>query len=399
VRSVFWIQPLNRLVCRRLGSCSELCADDWAVAHTDRPLELARCLTEVARWLTPRGLGSTVPAMARPGSVLGTRVRRLVETPERRAPSRWFGVAAIAVVVSVAFAAPGASSAAAAADSVLPTAAFATPEHAEQAEQPAVERADHDTELAAAAVRELVAHTTSEVQIDELLEKLNSGELDATLNQWLKGPGFDWEDWEIEFDFDFEIEVDDDGADPEPIEPIEPIEPLDPRDFIDDFNHRWQWKGHDRGDNDCDDRADRDRARAARQAERVARRAMRARELAERHRRRAIERAERARRRAMERVDRHRGRDVHRRVFRKALEAQREALREAVKARGDALENARDARENVERAMREAERALREAEQIRQRFGHPHRRDRDDDDDDDDDSDVDVDALIVPDGS
>ena len=106
---LLFVQPLNRLAAARLELASEMLCDDWAVERTDKPLALARCLTEVASWVaTP--LGASVPAMARHGSGLGRRVRRLVvaeHSPGRRRPERWLLPLGAGVLVLVVFAAPG----------------------------------------------------------------------------------------------------------------------------------------------------------------------------------------------------------------------------------------------------------------------------------------------------
>ena len=89
VVAVFFFQPLNWLARRRLGELSELLSDEWAVAHTGRPLSLAGCLAEVAGWsLGRRGVHQAVrrpgrlpvPGMAagRP-SQLAHRIRRLLD--------------------------------------------------------------------------------------------------------------------------------------------------------------------------------------------------------------------------------------------------------------------------------------------------------------------------------
>jgi hypothetical protein len=50
---VLFFQALNRVASDRMAACAELASDDWAARHTDEPLALARCLTEVASWLLP----------------------------------------------------------------------------------------------------------------------------------------------------------------------------------------------------------------------------------------------------------------------------------------------------------------------------------------------------------
>jgi len=111
---VFFFQPLNRLAAARIETASELLCDDWAVEHTDEPLALARCLTEVAGWIAAPALeGSPVPAMARGGSGLGRRVRRLLAAGDRGSGGmrreRWFIPLGAGLVALLIFAAPGAT--------------------------------------------------------------------------------------------------------------------------------------------------------------------------------------------------------------------------------------------------------------------------------------------------
>jgi hypothetical protein len=75
---VFFFQPLNWLAMHRLSACAELLADDWAARRTTRPLELAECLTKVARWVTRPMSGLPVPTMAAGTSELRQRVERLL---------------------------------------------------------------------------------------------------------------------------------------------------------------------------------------------------------------------------------------------------------------------------------------------------------------------------------
>ncbi|HEX8245989.1 MAG TPA: HEAT repeat domain-containing protein, partial [Longimicrobium sp.] len=117
VEALFFFQPLHRLARLRLRESAEYLADDWAVRHTGRPLELARCLVEVAGWLSgadpvPHG----VLAMAEGGSVLSRRIERLVAQMRPAAPVRlaWRLAAAALLLAPVALFAPGAAPLAAA---------------------------------------------------------------------------------------------------------------------------------------------------------------------------------------------------------------------------------------------------------------------------------------------
>jgi beta-lactamase regulating signal transducer with metallopeptidase domain len=110
VERVLFIQPLNRIASDRMAACAELASDDWAARHTNEPLALARCLTEVASWLPRPDLQRT--ALASPmaaSSQLRDRVMRLLD-PERPAPPRkGIGVVAACLLAGVAWAAPGVS--------------------------------------------------------------------------------------------------------------------------------------------------------------------------------------------------------------------------------------------------------------------------------------------------
>jgi hypothetical protein len=77
IEAVFFFQPLNVLVRRRMQEAAEFASDGWALRAIRKPLDLARCLARVAEWAgAPERLAA--PAMAeRRGSVLVRRVARL----------------------------------------------------------------------------------------------------------------------------------------------------------------------------------------------------------------------------------------------------------------------------------------------------------------------------------
>ena len=112
VERLLWIQPLNRVARRELEDLAELACDERALELGARPLDLARCLTDVAGWLVAKPQRIlAAPGMAARPSVLSARVRRLaiarpatVREP-RRGARALFGVAALAAVCA---AAPGA---------------------------------------------------------------------------------------------------------------------------------------------------------------------------------------------------------------------------------------------------------------------------------------------------
>ncbi len=105
VEGVFAYLPLHRLARRRLTAEAELASDAWAARTTGEPLQLARCLAEVADWMGDRPLPATVSAMARRGSELVHRVEVLVDgTPVDPAPRQLRAFTGAALLALVAFA-------------------------------------------------------------------------------------------------------------------------------------------------------------------------------------------------------------------------------------------------------------------------------------------------------
>jgi hypothetical protein len=82
IESVFFFQPLNRVARKRLRDAAENLCDDWAVRHTGSALGLARCLTDIASWVSPTPIPEATLAMAEGGSPLLRRVERLAEWRE-----------------------------------------------------------------------------------------------------------------------------------------------------------------------------------------------------------------------------------------------------------------------------------------------------------------------------
>ena len=107
--ALLFFQPMNRVARARLQRLSEYRCDDRAVELTGRPVELARCLTEVASWRLAAAAALPVPTMeAGPG--LGDRVLRLLAPGARseRTP-RWLPAAAAAALLALAAFTPGVS--------------------------------------------------------------------------------------------------------------------------------------------------------------------------------------------------------------------------------------------------------------------------------------------------
>jgi HEAT repeat protein/beta-lactamase regulating signal transducer with metallopeptidase domain len=101
---VFFFQPLQRVARRGLRESAEYMADSWAVRLGGGRVSLARCLAEVASWVSTSdepALAEMV-AMAEGGSPLLSRVSRLLDRdPE---PEPRFGMRAVAVVTLIAVA-------------------------------------------------------------------------------------------------------------------------------------------------------------------------------------------------------------------------------------------------------------------------------------------------------
>jgi beta-lactamase regulating signal transducer with metallopeptidase domain len=107
---ILFFQPLNRLARRRMQETAEYLCDEWAVQRTGRPLALAKCLAEVAEWLTHAPRPALVSAMVEsPGSPLVERVRRILHpAPQRASRGPWTTVVAtLAILAAIAGVAPG----------------------------------------------------------------------------------------------------------------------------------------------------------------------------------------------------------------------------------------------------------------------------------------------------
>ncbi|MEM6292537.1 MAG: M56 family metallopeptidase [Myxococcota bacterium] len=107
VKRVLFFQPLNRLAAGRVSTLAEYLCDDWAARHTDAPLDLARCLTEVARWVAaPSAVAAT---MVGPRSILGRRVERLIQPTAQADRPWWLALPLGALLVSMLLVAPNVS--------------------------------------------------------------------------------------------------------------------------------------------------------------------------------------------------------------------------------------------------------------------------------------------------
>jgi len=106
--TAFFFQPLHRVARRGMAECAEYLCDDWALARTRDRVGLARCLAQVAGWLVGEADGAPACAMADRRSPLGRRVERILDEArapeEKRAGQR---PAVLALLVLVAWVAPG----------------------------------------------------------------------------------------------------------------------------------------------------------------------------------------------------------------------------------------------------------------------------------------------------
>jgi Zn-dependent protease with chaperone function len=108
--ALFVLQPLNRLVRRRLEEIAEHLTDERAVACTGDRLGLARCLVVVAHWGFSSRLGLPATAFAA-GPRLDRRVQRLLEggAPAKMTPARIMPLA-VCLLAAAAFTLPVVSS-------------------------------------------------------------------------------------------------------------------------------------------------------------------------------------------------------------------------------------------------------------------------------------------------
>ena len=117
VESVFFFQPLNHLVRRKLSEVAEYQCDDWAARHSGTGVHLAKCLAEVAGWIEREPAPTMASSMAGHRSPIVRRITRLLD--DRRlgvAELRpaWRVGAGLGLLVGVAWLAPGVDEVAAA---------------------------------------------------------------------------------------------------------------------------------------------------------------------------------------------------------------------------------------------------------------------------------------------
>ena len=107
LESLFFFQPLHRIARKKLQEIAEYRCDHYAAVHTGKPLDLARCLTEVASWQVGHGGALPVPGMT--GSELGRRVHRLLDFSSRATYKlpKWVLPAAMVGLIALAPTMPG----------------------------------------------------------------------------------------------------------------------------------------------------------------------------------------------------------------------------------------------------------------------------------------------------
>lgn len=109
METIFFFQPLNRIARVKLQEEAEYLCDDWAVEHTGRNVNLARCLAEVASWIQTAPQPKMVSSMGGSPSALVRRVERLLEErPCSRAKNRraWLAILALCLLGAVTWSAP-----------------------------------------------------------------------------------------------------------------------------------------------------------------------------------------------------------------------------------------------------------------------------------------------------
>ncbi len=89
LNSILFFQPLNHLARRRMEETAEYLCDDWALLHTSKKIDFAKCLTQVAEWVGNRPQPGFIAAMGGRPSMLVRRVSRILnDTPQKCAPWR-----------------------------------------------------------------------------------------------------------------------------------------------------------------------------------------------------------------------------------------------------------------------------------------------------------------------
>ncbi len=88
LEALFFVQPLNRLARHQIQDGSEYICDDWAVRQGGDSLSMARCLLEVASWVSASPQPRLVPGLVAGGSPLLRRVQRILTLHREAAPER-----------------------------------------------------------------------------------------------------------------------------------------------------------------------------------------------------------------------------------------------------------------------------------------------------------------------
>lgn len=109
LRSLFFFQPLLRVAGRDVQWAAEEQCDALAATHTQDPVAVARCLTEVAGWVLPRNHHLPVAGMAGSRSHLVQRVDRLIDHDGRTGVRgrHWRRLGSLSVLVLAPWLAPG----------------------------------------------------------------------------------------------------------------------------------------------------------------------------------------------------------------------------------------------------------------------------------------------------
>lgn len=104
------VQPLHLLARLHLQRLAEYRCDDWATRHSQNGISLARCLVEVAHWVSPaQPKLAHASGMAAGRSLLRQRVGRILDQPSQKRRPRLAAAAGLSVLAVSATALPGAA--------------------------------------------------------------------------------------------------------------------------------------------------------------------------------------------------------------------------------------------------------------------------------------------------
>ena len=104
IDTVFFFQPLHKLVKKKIHTTNELLCDAWAAQTTGNSLALAQCLVTIAEWMSPKQPNyQLVAGMALKPSELSNRITQLINSPDMKKQRFHFFRANLPLVVILAF--------------------------------------------------------------------------------------------------------------------------------------------------------------------------------------------------------------------------------------------------------------------------------------------------------